>query len=149
MPNIYCSHSLTFLGMGENKSWVSQLILIRSCSLGEKKKTNKEVSQFFFQRKFGERKKNITGKDIVSYLLSEKWGPQGRWGKLENFLVLFESDPWNIDMGPTFRSMEHFQTNKEVKTLKHNMIFRDVSFIFVLNSSPFFFYFKNWRWEWC
>lgn len=38
-------------------------------------------------------------------------------------------------MQPTFQNMEHFQTNKEIKTLKHKMIVRDVSFIFVLNSS--------------
>lgn len=46
-------------------------------------------------------------------------------------------------MGPTFQSMEHFQTNKEVKTLEHKMIFRDVSFIFVLNSSHFSFTLKT------
>lgn len=34
--------------------------------------------------------------------------------------------------------MENFQTNKQTKTLKHKMTFKDVSFILVLNSSHYY-----------
>lgn len=57
--------------------WEWKEISIEFCSLCQSgivlgKKMVKKYFNFFFSGKFGERKENIAGKDIVSDLLSKK-----------------------------------------------------------------------------
>lgn len=112
--------------MEGKKSWVFLPVFIRNYPLG---KSGMEIFQgvFFFSRKFGKRKRNVTRKDMVSYSLPGKWGTKGRPGKLSPSSWV---GSWDINLEATFRSMESFQTNKQTETLKHKMTCSKCRFYF-------------------